>query len=488
MNIQKNFDIAFKEHQKGNLFDAEILYKKILKTDPDNLKTNFFLGTLYIQKNDFSSAKDSFVKVILIKPNHIYAQNYLGIAFKELKIFKKAKKCFEQTIKINKNFVEGYYNLGLLFKDIEDYKSAKKYYLKTILINPSHQKAYNNLGNICSNLGQHKEAIQYFKKAIKINPANAQAYNNLGNKFKELGKYKQSIIAYNKAIQINPNINQIYENLGNVFRIKKNFEKAIEYFDKSNAQSAKAQSLECTYFKYGLKKYREKIKHYLNEDTLNRRIATISSYVSATNSLKNIYPFCKNPIKYFYKTNIENDLPNKNKFQKDLLDYLENLNPVWEPSSKTTTKGYQTTGNLFAEDNIEFKKLIQLIEGALISYKKKFSNSDDLIIKKWPNKTMLNAWYVKLVQQGYQKSHIHPDGWISGVFYLKVPNFTTKYGGSIELTLYGYDYPINKNLPSLVHSPKNFDLILFPSSLFHKTIPFKSKENRHVIAFDLIPI
>ena len=30
-------------------------------------------------------------------------------------------------------------------------------------------------------------------------------------------------------------------------------------------------------------------------------------------------------------------------------------------------------------------------------------------------------------------------------------------------------------------------LVLFPSSLFHRTIPFISQEERHSIAFDLIP-
>ena len=100
----------------------------------------------------------------------------------------------------------------------------------------------------------------------------------------------------------------------------------------------------------------------------------------------------------------------------------------------------------------------------------------------------MNAWYVKLIQQGYQTSHIHPEGWISGVFYLKVPKFINGQDGAIMLTLDGYDYPANKKLPNLIHSPKDFDLILFPSSLFHRTIPFKSKETRHVIAFDLVPL
>ena len=488
MDISKDFNIAIKHHQRGDLDNAEIFYNKILKLEPNHLKANFLLGTIFIQRKDFFSAKKRFLKVILINPNHFYAYNYLGIIYRELKIFKKAKKYFDKVISLNKDYADGYYNLGLLFKDVEDYKNAKKYYQKTIKVNPNHINVYNNLGLIFSIFGKNEEAINLFKKAIEVNPKNALAYNNIGNRYKEIGNYKKSIEAYNKAIEINQNIQQVYENLGNVFRIKKNFKKAIEYFEKSNSENSKAQLLECIYFYHGLKKYREKLEIYTEKDFLNRRVATISAYVSATKPLKNIYPFCKNPLEYFYKTNIENDLVNKNKFKKDLLDYLEKIDTIWEPSSKTTRKGFQTTGNLFKKDKFEIKSLIKIVEKTIILYKKKFSNSKDLIIKKWPNKSSLNAWYVKLIHQGYQNSHIHPDGWISGVFYLKVPKLTNGQDGSIKLTLDGYDYPANKRLLSLVHSPKDFDLILFPSSLFHRTIPFKSNETRHVVAFDLIPL
>ena len=487
MDISRNFNIAFQDHQRGNFKNAEILYKKILKLNPNHLRANFFLGTLLIQMKDFYSAKKNFLKVILINPDHFYSYNHLGIIYKELKIFNKAKEYFNTAISLNKNYADGYYNLGLLFQDLEDYKNAKKYYQKTIQLNPKYGAAYNNLGNIFSIFRKTKEAIIFFKKATEINPKNSFAYNNIGNRYKELGEYKKSIEAYNKAIKINPNIQQFYENIGNVFRIKKDFKKAIEYFGKSNSKNSKAELLECVYFQYGLKKFKEKLEIYTEKDFLNRRVATISAYVSATQSIKNTYPFCKNPIEYFYKTNIENNHVFKNEFRNNLLNYLEKLDSVWEPSSKTTIKGFQTTGNLFKKNNIEIKKLVKFIEKTLTFYKQKFSNSGDLIIKKWPKKTFLNAWYVKLIQQGYQDSHIHPDGWVSGVFYLKVPKSTNRQDGSIKLTLDGYDYPDNKRLPNLVHSPKDFDLILFPSSLFHRTIPFKLKKTRHVIAFDLVP-
>ena len=67
------------------------------------------------------------------------------------------------------------------------------------------------------------------------------------------------------------------------------------------------------------------------------------------------------------------------------------------------------------------------------------------------------------------------------------PKMLKENQGAIKFTLSGYDYPFVKKLPNLIHIPKVFDIALFPSSLFHATIPFNSQEERHVIAFDLIP-
>ena len=70
---------------------------------------------------------------------------------------------------------------------------------------------------------------------------------------------------------------------------------------------------------------------------------------------------------------------------------------------------------------------------------------------------------------------------------IKIPKILKNNEGSIRFQLHGYDYPADKNLPSLIHSPKDFDLVLFPSSLFHETIPFNIDDERHCIAFDLVP-
>ena len=144
-------------------------------------------------------------------------------------------------------------------------------------------------------------------------------------------------------------------------------------------------------------------------------------------------------------------------------------------------------GNLFASTDNEIIRLQKIIEKQIINYREIYKDSTDLFIKKWPTESKFRGWHVKLFKQGHQKSHIHPAGWLSGVFYLKVPKLLNKNEGSIEFTLYGYDYFNDKNLPNLIHRPKIFDITLFPSSLFHRTIPFSSQEERQVIAFDLVP-
>ena len=42
--------------------------------------------------------------------------------------------------------------------------------------------------------------------------------------------------------------------------------------------------------------------------------------------------------------------------------------------------------------------------------------------------------------------------------------------------LYNMNTRLDKILPEFVHVPKAFDIALFPSSLFHQTIPFSSQE------------
>ena len=99
----------------------------------------------------------------------------------------------------------------------------------------------------------------------------------------------------------------------------------------------------------------------------------------------------------------------------------------------------------------------------------------------------MSAWYVLMEQGGHLTMHNHPAGWLSGVIYLEMP--TTKDNeANIEFGLHGNNLPIlNSNYPKKTYEVREGDLVMFPSSLFHRTLPFHSKQNRLCISFDINP-
>ena len=100
LSTKEAFDLALKKLNSGNFKDAENIYKKILKTEPDHVGTHNNLGIIFTYSNKFEKAKKCFEKAIQINPNYADAYVNLGKIFKKLKDNLKAKNCFEKALKI----------------------------------------------------------------------------------------------------------------------------------------------------------------------------------------------------------------------------------------------------------------------------------------------------------------------------------------------------------------------------------------------------
>ena len=81
---------------------------------------------------------------------------------------------------------------------------------------------------------------------------------------------------------------------------------------------------------------------------------------------------------------------------------------------------------------------------------------------------------------------MHQSGWLSGVIYLKVVPSLNKNEGAITFNM-AVSNISDSNLPNIIHNPEVGDMVLFPSSLYHGTIPFSADTDRIVVSFDLKP-
>ena len=98
-----------------------------------------------------------------------------------------------------------------------------------------------------------------------------------------------------------------------------------------------------------------------------------------------------------------------------------------------------------------------------------------------------NFWVVRQFNNEYNPIHFH-DGHISGVGYLKIPQFRSsskklvKTDGSIDF-ISGNKMLLSESIHN--HQPKTGDVILFPHYLMHTAYPFKSNGERRSFSFNL---
>jgi uncharacterized protein (TIGR02466 family) len=205
----------------------------------------------------------------------------------------------------------------------------------------------------------------------------------------------------------------------------------------------------------------------------------------------NLYEFCENPVNLVTTYNIVQDKGEDSVKNASLLRNFEHdiRNDNWGQkfSQGHISAGYNSVGNLFDDDSDQTLALDALLRRFIDRYYKTHCSKQSLFMDSWPTDYDLEGWYVRLNQGGEISAHVHT-GWVSGVLYIRVPEQRSQDEGNIEYSLRGYDLPVVRDdYPRKVIETAPGVLVLFPSSLPHRVIPFMSDDERICIAFDMKP-
>ena len=107
-----------------------------------------------------------------------------------------------------------------------------------------------------------------------------------------------------------------------------------------------------------------------------------------------------------------------------------------------------------------------------------------------PDRVRITAWGVILDEGAYQVPHIHPSAWLSGVYYVALPSSLGAdddgTAGWIEFGRPYWDFRIRAEPETRLIEPKEGLMLLFPSYMFHRTLPFTGPGERISIAFDVL--
>ncbi len=94
-------------------------------------------------------------------------------------------------------------------------------------------------------------------------------------------------------------------------------------------------------------------------------------------------------------------------------------------------------------------------------------------------------WSVKLRSGGYHVDHVHPQGWLSSACYVETVQPKAREGW----IRFGQPGVMTRPLLEAEHhvEPQPGMLVLFPSYMWHGTVPFSGEQSRLTFAFDLVP-
>ena len=474
-------------YQKERYSDAKKLAVSMTQEFPKYQFGWKVLGVLLKQQGKINEALFANQKSVKLSIQDAEAHNNLGNTLKELGRLDEAITSYKQAIDFKSDFTEAYSNLGVTLQELGRLDEAEISYKRAIELNPNYIEAHNNLGNTLKELGRLDEAITSYKQAIDFKSDFTEAYSNLGVTLQELGRLDEAEISYKRAIELNPNYIEAHYNLGVLLFTLRKYSIALKHFELCHTHQSKLYAIQCSFMVDKKITFYEKFDLLVSQGETNAVIGSLGFRSEFKYGIQKFNPFCNDPLNYV----VETDLSKQYDFEKIFIETTKEIltdSSMPYKSQGLLTNGVQTSGNIFTHQKIQKTEIEAIIRTEIEKFRTQFKDSKEGFIKNWPVSYKINGWLVCMRSGGKLDPHMHDTGWITGSIYINVPPKSKIDSGNLVLCLNdkGYNPHLEKNHYSSIDVVTG-SLCLFPSSLHHYTIPFEEKEERVVLAFDIIP-
>jgi len=378
-------------------------------------------------------------------------------------------------------------------------KRAESLLSRVVKTYPEHPDALHYLGVTLYQLGQYDDAIAQLSAAVSVAPDYAEAHNSLGIVLLEKRNLDDAIAHITRALEIRPDYAGAHSNLGNTYQEQSELGRAVDCY--RSALSFDPGHREAAY---------RLASAYLQSNEPEDALAACATCLA-------IDPHCQHALAYkaialqlldradeareLYDYDrminlVDLEVPSRYKGLNQFNDALakvirEHPTLVWEPYNRVTTGG-AVTGDMLLYPSQAIKTFERALRRAIDDYCESVVEiPGHPLLGRVPKKYSLTLIASILVAGGHHPAHIHESAWLSGVYYVKVPDIVSgdysKHAGWLE---FGRpDYPVTSRfeLDTTARQPRAGLALFFPSYYFHGTIAFAGNEERIGIAFDVYP-
>lgn len=204
---------------KGNIAEAEAIYRNVLERFPTNKRAIDGLSSL-TSGSDQKAYNRSLEAIFAL-----YDQGRLGEVIDHIRLL----------IDLYPSQPDLHNIAGAAYAGTGQFEQAIEAYDRAIALKSDYDEVYANRATALIGLKRHAEALASCDRAIRLASENAQAHSNRGIALKALDRLDEALASHDRAARLSPGSAEIHYNRGNTLLNLKRSEEAVTAYDKAIA-------------------------------------------------------------------------------------------------------------------------------------------------------------------------------------------------------------------------------------------------------------
>lgn len=159
------------------------------------------------------------------------------------------------------------------------------------------------------------------------------------------------------------------------------------------------------------------------------------------------------------------------------------------PLDQSLRNGTQTPRGLLGDPDPIIVAFLQALQEPIEEYRQHIgtNSAHPMTVRNRGQIVMTGCWSVRLGKEGYHVNHVHPEGWISSAYYAEVPPEVEDTEAKSGWIKFGEPrFPVPGATAGKYVQPEVGMLVLFPSYMWHGTMPIHGSQPRMTVAYDAV--
>lgn len=224
-------------HQRGQLDEAEALYRQVLAVQPNNFDALHLCGVLTHQRGKSAEALKLIASALRTNARSAAAHSNHGIVLAALNQHEDALKSYDRAIALKQDYAEALNNRGNALRSLGRPQDALTSFEQALAIAPGYTDALNNRGNALIELHRFEDALASYDLALQRHPAYTDALVNRGKCLAALKRSGDALASFDRALSLQPHHAAALRERGHLLRDRKRLTEALDSLDRALALS-----------------------------------------------------------------------------------------------------------------------------------------------------------------------------------------------------------------------------------------------------------